>query len=234
MRLAAAVLCGALLLSAGSCRRALSEAELADARAAQMRAALLTRLDPRHQQLFTALETNSYRPGLIGVVVADVFAFREALGPGAALRGDPLDHLARLKGEQAAKWLQAPAGKRVFAAGAGTDLPPVSMYAVTLRAAGYEVFYYDFCQTRPSGLFECPTETDGAYFGTAGHLLLGTSEASVRSGLVREESTGAPALSANARRAVLIIPAQAATIGEAAATGFAAVEIATRPPVPGR
>ena len=52
----------------------------------KMRAALLTRLIPPQQQLFTTLEPSSYRPSLIGVVVADVFAFRAALGPGAALQ----------------------------------------------------------------------------------------------------------------------------------------------------
>jgi hypothetical protein len=228
MRLAARVLCAACLIAGSACRPAPSE----EARAAQMRAALLARLLPPQQQLFTTLEPSGYRPSLIGVVVADVFAFREALGPGAALRGDPLDHLANQGSPLAAQWLRAPVVKRVFAAGAGADGPPVEMFAEMLRAGGYEVFYYDYCQNRQPGLGECPTETVGVYFATAGHLLVGTSEATVRSGLVREESTGAPPLPANARRAVLITPAQAVTIGETGATDFAAVEIATRPPIP--
>jgi hypothetical protein len=138
--------------------------------------------------------------------------------------------LANLKSTGSAQWLRAPVDKRVFVAGFGTDGPPLSMYREMLRADGYEVFSYDFCQGQQVELTHCPEEFVGAYFATAGHLLIGTSEASVRSGLVLAEASAAPALSPNARRAVLITPTQAVTIGEAAATGFMAVEMATRPP----
>jgi hypothetical protein len=226
MRLVAMVLCGAILIVGSGCRRAPSE----EARAAQARAALLARLDLQQQRLFAVIEPSGYRPALIGMVGADVFAFRTALGPGAALRGDPLAYLANLKGTRAAEWLSALAEKRVFATGFGRDGPPISIFVEMLRAAGYQVFYYDFCEGRQSGLEECATETVGAYFATAGHLLLGTSEASVRSGLVVAEASGAPAFSADDRRAVLITPTRAATIGEAAATDFVAVEMTTNPP----
>jgi hypothetical protein len=229
MRLVAAVLCGAFLIVPSSCRKAPSEEERAEARAAQLQAALLARLDPRQQRLFPALERTGYRPRLVGTVGADVFAFREALGPGAALRGDPLDHLANLKSTGSAQWLRAPVDKRVFATGFGTDGPPISMYREMLRADGYQVFLYDFCEGQQTELTGCPSEFVGAYFATAGHLLIGTSEAKVRSGLVLAEASAAPAVSPDARRAVLITPTRPITIGEAAATDFLAVEMATRP-----
>jgi hypothetical protein len=232
MRLVATVLCGALLI-AGGCRRAPSEAERADTRAAQMRTALLGRLIPPQQQLLTTLERSPFRPGPIGVVVADVFAFQGAIERGAAAGADPLTHLTNLKSAQAEQWLRTPAGKRVFVAGAGSDGPTVWQFGELLKADGYVVFLYDFCQNLQSGLVECPAATASAYFQTAGHALVGTTETAVRSGLVREEAAGAPPLPAVERRAILITPTQAATIGEAAATDFAAVEIATRTPVPG-
>jgi hypothetical protein len=168
-----------------------------------MRAALRARLIPPQQQLFTALEPSSYRPMLIGVVVADVFAFREALGLSAVLRGDALDHLANLRPPGSApQWLRAPAGKRVFATGFGVDLPPVSMYAEALRAAGYEVFSYDYCQNQQYGLSNCPTETVGAYFATAGHLLVGLRGRSAADSA--RESAAAPASPADRAGAVLI------------------------------
>jgi hypothetical protein len=229
MRLVAAVLCGACLVAGAGCT---SDEERAELRAEQSRAALLARLDPRQQRIFTTLARSGYRPVPIGMVGADVFAFRAALGPGAALRGDPLDHLASLRSPGAEQWLQAPPDKRVFATAFGTDLPPISMFGQMLRDDGYQVFDYDFCQNFQGGQVVCPTETVGAYFATAGHALLGTSEVSVRSGLVVAEASPAPVLPDNARRAVLITPTRTATIGEAAATGFAAVEMATRPPPP--
>jgi hypothetical protein len=230
MRLVAAVLCGACLIVGTGCR---SEEERAELRAAQSRAALLARLDPRQQRIFKTIERSGYRPVPIGVVGADVFAFREALGPGAALRGDPLDFLANQRGAIAAQWLHAPAEQRVFAAGFGADGPTILTFAEMMRADGYQVFSYDFCQGQQGGFTGCPSEAVGAYFATAGHAFLGTSEASVRSGLVVAEASPTPALSASARRAVLITPIRAATIGEAAATDFVAVEMATRPPAPG-
>lgn len=228
MRLVAAVLCGALLIVPSSCRKAPTEEELVEAHAVQLQAALLARLDPRQQRLFPALERTGYRPRLVGTVGADVFAFREALGPGAALRGDPFDHLANLKSTGSAQWLRAPVDTRVFATGFGTDGPPISMYVEMLRADGYQVFLYNFCEGQQTELTGCPKELVGAYFATAGHLLIGTSEARVRSGLVLAEANAAPA-SPDARRAVLVTPTRPITIGEAAATDFLAVEMATRP-----
>ena len=231
MRLVATVLCGALLIAGSSCRRAPSEQERAELRAEQTRAALLARLIPPQQQLFTTLQRHPFRPGPIGAVVADVFAFQGAIERGAATGADPAAHLAALKNAQADQWLRTPAGKRVFLAGGGSDYPTVWQFGELLKADGYVVFLYDYCQNLSSDLVECPSATASAYFQTAGHALVGTTEAAVRRGLVREEAAGVPPVPANSNRAVLITPTQAATIGEAAATDFAAVEMATRPPV---
>ena len=234
MRLAATVLCGALLIAGGGCRRAPSDAERAETRAAQMQAALLARLIPPQQQLLTALQRSPFRPGPVGAVLADVLAYQAAIERGAAPGADPLTHLSNLKSTQADAWLRTPAAKRVFAAGSGSDYPTIWQFGEILKADGYVVFLHDYCQGYQSGLTECPSATASAYFQTAGHALVGTTEAAVRSGLVHQESAGAPALAAASNRAVLITPTQAATIGEAAAADFAAVEIATRPPVPER
>lgn len=229
MRRVAAVLCGACLLVGSGCRAAPS----AETRASQAQAALLARLIPPQQRLLATLQRSPYRPGPVGVVLADVFAYQAAIERGAAPGGDPLTHLSNLKSARADVWLRTPAAKRVFVAGAGSDGPTLWQFGEILKADGYEVFLYDYCQNLQSGLGECPSATASAYLQTAGHALVGTSETAVRSGLVRQEAVDAPALTAASVRAVLITPTQAATIGEAAAADFAAVEIATHPPVPG-
>jgi len=233
MRTTAALLGAALLIAGSGCRPALSDEQLAEARAAQAQAALLARLIPPQQRLLTTLQRSPYRPGPVGAVLADVLAYQTAIERGAAPGVDPLSHLSNLKRPHVDAWLRTPAAKRVFVAGAGSDFPTVWQFGELLKADGYQVFLYDYCQNFQSGPIECPSATASAYFQTAGQALVGTTEAAVRSGLVRQESAGAPALAAAANRAVLITPTQTATIGEAAAADFAAVEIATHPPAPG-
>jgi len=232
MRLPAAVLCAALLLTGSGCRTKPSAEKAAELRAAQARAASLARLVPRQRDVFSTLESNRLHPSVIGTVGTEMPAFRGAVERGASIGGDHLNQLAGVKSAETDLWVRTPAEKRVFLVGAISDGPTIWQLSETLRAGGYAVFLHDFRQGQSlrSSLGECPSALVGAYFGTAGHALVGVSDTAVRGPLF--PSTTAPNasdVSAGMRRAILITPVEAATIGEAGATDFVAVEMEMRP-----
>lgn len=223
MRRVAAILCAVCLIAGSGCRRESSE----EARAAQAQVALRARLAPRLQPFFASIERNRLRPALLGGIGFDMRVFRAAIERGASMGGDHLDQLARLGGAQAEAWLRTPAEKRVFVAAAVSDGPTAWQLAQTLKADGYESYIYDFCQGREAWT-GCPSDVVGAYLGTAGYALVGVTDDNVRPHFVRDAPNAAPFSPEDVRRMILIAPTEASTIGAAAATDFAAVEVEMR------
>ena len=68
-----------------------------------------------------------------------------------------------------ASWLDAPASRRVFVVGAADSDSDVKELRDRLKALGYQVFFYKFCEGAIGKL--CSSEEVGAFYGTAGHAV---------------------------------------------------------------
>lgn len=82
-------------------------------------------------------------------------------------------------------WLKAQEHKRVFVIAPSQSHPDVTLLKSALRAQGYEMFFYKFCEPILSKL--CGSEDVGAFFATAGHVIAITSKHSESSAYIPVE-----------------------------------------------
>jgi hypothetical protein len=129
-----------------------------------------------------AVPSTAKRPRLVS---PSVKRFGEKFMDGAWDGDDVLQTVKTLDPARVAKWRNTPQEKRLFVVGAREDTEHLAPSFKALEDQGYEVFFYRLCESRPGML--CDSETVGAFFATAGNVLVSRSSAAAMSEFVKME-----------------------------------------------
>jgi hypothetical protein len=147
---------------------------------------LLEHFNPERKLVVTLLENAYPSAPWFTLRTASVKTFRDDFRRGAS---DPMAYLTGLTGAHRAladDWLlNHDELRRVMVIGSREDSPAVHAWAEGLRRQGFAVYFYDFCMLVGGQL--CPSEVVGAFFATAGHVVLFDSKAARLSSYVTLE-----------------------------------------------